>query len=120
MKNLGIFLLCFAVVISVLSFNVDRSEFSFEQYLTKLSAIADERPDFPNASEITDVIDEYDETSLDQNSNGIVKSLKYIWTSLKLIYQVLVYIVKIVIYLVQMIAFIGTFAVTAFADLLVW
>lgn len=118
MKKIFAFFLCFVVIVALFSFNKNGREFSFEQYLTELSQVADDRPGMPSSERVDEVLAEFGE--YEESTSGILKALKTIWSVIKLIYNCLVFAVEFLIYIVKYMIFLSEFMTVATYKLFVW
>ena len=118
MKKIFSFFLCFVVIVALFSINSNSREFSFEQYLTELSQISDDRPKMPSSERVDEILEEFGE--YDDNTSGILKALKTIWSVIKLIYNCLVFAVEFLIYIIKYMIFLAEFMTVATYKLFVW
>lgn len=117
MKKLGVFLICFAVLIALFSVNNVSKDFSFEHYLTEISEVADDRPEMPSTEKINKVVLEYGNYDDDSKWYEVLKS---VWTTLKLIYECVVFAVQFLIYIFEMIVYVIKIVVACTYNLIVW
>lgn len=119
MKKFLSFFLCFASLIALFSIKNADSNFSFEAYLNKISSVADNRPSLPDTSDISYVLNEYDQGD-SEDASGILKALKSIWTTIKLLFQCIVYFIKFIVYIVQFIVYVCQLLSACFFNLVIW
>lgn len=119
MRKFFAFLICFACLISLFAINTEGKDFSVETYLTNLSVIAEDRPNFPTTKYITDTIAEYDETQMSDDA-GIFKAIKYVWITLKVIYQCVAFTINFIVYIAELMLYIFKLASASVYYLVVW
>ena len=118
MRKFFAFLICFACLISLFAINTEGKDFSVETYLTNLSVIAEDRPNFPSTENINKTLEEYGE--YEDKISGILKAIKAVWTTIKLIYQCLVFAVNLLLYIAQMMIYIFKLASASVYYLVAW
>ena len=118
MKKIVVIIICLATIVALFGVNNATKTFSFEDYITKVSVSAENRPDMPSTEKIDKVVNEYGDHSADDS--GIINALKSVWTTLKLIYECLVYAVKFLLYLVEMLLYLINILSAMTYNLLVW
>ena len=119
MKKLLVVLICLATCVALFGVNNANNTFSFEDYLTKVSVSAENRPSMPSTEVIDKVILEYEQNGEDTSSK-ILEVIKSVWTTLKLIYECVVYAVRFLLYLVEMVLYLINILSAMTYNLLVW
>ena len=119
MNKLVVFIICLATIVALFSVNNANNTFSFEDYLTKVSVSAENRPSMPSTEKIDKVILEYEQNGEDTSSK-ILEVIKSVWTTLKLIYECVVYAVRLLLYLVEMTLYLINIVSAMTYNLLVW
>ena len=119
MKKIIVVLICLATCVALFSVNNANNTFSFEDYITKVSISAEDRPDMPSTEKINVVLEDYGDIEYDEGA-GVVKALKYVWNTLKLIYECLVFAVEFVVYLFEMLLYLINIVTALTYNLLVW
>ena len=120
MKKIYVFLIVFALIISLISYNNVNSTFSFESYLDKVSQVAVTQPIMPETETISGTLDEYDVIAGNTDDSGVIKALKYIWTTLKLIFHCIVFALRFLVYIVEMLVYVLKIVSALFYNLIVW
>lgn len=118
MRKLVVVLICLATIVALFSVNNTNSTFSFEDYITKVSVSAEDRPSMPSTEKIEKVFLEFEENGSD--SSPWYEIFEDIWTVCKLIYECVVYAVKILVYLVEMTLYLINIVSAMTYNLLVW
>lgn len=119
MKKIVVIIICLATIVALFGVNNATKTFSFEDYITKVSVSAENRPDMPSTEKIDKVILEYEQNGEDTSSK-ILEVVKSVWTTLKLIYECVVYAVKFLLYLVEMLLYLINILSAMTYNLLVW
>lgn len=119
MRKLVVVFICLAIIVALFGVNNANSTFSFEDYITKVSISAEDRPVMPSTEKIDKVILEYEQNG-SNTSSKILEVVKSVWTTLKLIYECVVYAVKILLYLVEMFLYLINILTALTYNLLVW
>lgn len=120
MNKLVVFIICLATIVALFSVNNANSTFSFEDYITKVSVSAEDRPSLPSTEKIDKVMLEYELNEDDEDSSKILVVLKSVWTTIKLIYECIVYAVRLLLYLVEMTLYLINIVSAMTYNLLVW
>ena len=120
MRKIGVLLICLAVIISLFSVNNATSSFSFENYLTEISQVAENRPSMPDTEKIDKVILEYELNEDEEDSSKILVVLKSVWTTIKLIYECIVFAVRFLLYIFEMLVYVIKIVCACTYNLLVW
>lgn len=118
MKGFSVFLICLATLIALFGINSTTKSFSFENYLTEISVVAENQPEMPSTEKIDKVFNEYGDYSSDDK--GIIDALKAVWTTLKLIYECVVFAVRFIVYILEMLIYVINIASACVYNLLVW
>ena len=118
MKKLIVLIICLATVVALFGVNNQRDAFSFEDYITKVSVSAENRPVMPSTEKIDKVFLEFEENGSD--SSPWYEIFEDIWTVCKLIYECVVYAVKMLVYLVEMTLYLINIVSAMTYNLLVW
>ena len=121
MNKLVTLIICLATIVALFSVNNSSTTFSFEDYITKVSVSAENRPDMPSTEKIQKVFLEYEFSEEDkEDSAKILVVVKSIWTTIKLIYECIVFAVMFLLYLVEMLLYVINIATALTYNLLVW
>lgn len=121
MKKIVVIIICLATIVGLFGVNNATKTFSFEDYITKVSVSAENRPDMPSTEKIQKVFLEYEFSKEDkENSAKILVVVKSIWTTIKLIYECIVFAVMFLLYLVEMLLYLINILSAMTYNLLVW
>ena len=118
MRKLGVLLICLAVIIALFAVNNATKTFSFENYLTQISVVAENRPDMPDTEKIDKVILEFEDNG-DEDPNWY-DIFKDVWTAVKLIYECVVFAVRFLLYIFEMLLYVIKIVFACSYNLLVW
>ena len=118
MNKLVVFIICLATIVALFSVNNANNTFSFEDYITKVSVSAEDRPSMPSTEKIDKVFLEFEEKN--ETDSKWYEIFEDIWIVCKLIYECVVYAVKILIYLVEMSLYLINIVSAMTYNLLVW
>lgn len=119
MKGFSVFLICLATLIALFGINSTAKSFSFENYLTEISVVAENRPEMPSTEKINKVILSFEEDGKDTQTK-ILQVVRAIWNSIKLIYECLVFAVRFIVYILEMLIYVINIASACVYNLLVW
>ena len=117
MKKILAFLLCFATLVALFSIKNADSKFSFEQWLTNVSEVSDNRPTMPTTDNITKI---WEDEEYSEDGAGIVKVLTTIKNIFVTIYECLVFAIKFLVYIVEYILYLSQVVSVVFYNLFVW
>jgi hypothetical protein len=117
-RKLLVLFVCFVTIISLFAVNNETKSFSFENYLTEISIVAEDRPKMPSTEFIESVFDEYG--NYEPDTSGILKAIKAVWTTLKLIYEYVVFACRWFVYCCEFILYVIDLIVACTYNLLVW
>lgn len=121
MKKILTFLLCFATLVALFSIKNTNSEFSFEQWLTNISEVSDNRPTMPSTDDVDFALDSFKEYEEDADvSEKILVTIENFGNVFTVGYECIVFAVKFLIYIVEYILYLSTLVSVMFYNLFVW